>query len=279
MNRLSWIVISIFMLMSTGCATSSMYPIGEDFSSDNVSKIEKGKTTKDDIVKMFGMPFAKTVSTVSDNDEIWMYVYITETERDQSDVITMELESDVVTTGVTKADQNTFDPLLNDGIISEIVIETAESESEVVSTELANENQNTFDILLKNGIISESVIETIEPESEVVSTELANENQNTFDILLKNGIISGSVIETAEPESEVVSTELASENQNTFDVFLENEIVSTEVTTKKVKSRGNKKTLDVLMKRGVVSGFTFIDGPEPFIEDPTESELSLMRAK
>ena len=243
MNRLSWIVISIFMLMSTGCATSSMYPIGEDFSSDNVSKIEKGKTTKDDIVKMFGMPFAKTVSTVSDNDEIWMYVYITETERDQSDVITMELESDVVTTGVTKADQNTFDPLLNDGIISEIVIETAES------------------------------------ESEVVSTELANENQNTFDILLKNGIISGSVIETAEPESEVVSTELASENQNTFDVFLENEIVSTEVTTKKVKSRGNKKTLDVLMKRGVVSGFTFIDGPEPFIEDPTESELSLMRAK
>jgi len=235
MNSLSWIVISIFMLISTGCATSSMYPIGEDFSSVNVSQIEKGKTTKGDIVKMFGKPFTKTVSTVSDNYEMWMYVYITETERDQSDVVTMVLDSDVATTGVASEDQNTFDLQLNDGIILESNFETGELESEVVSTELAKENQSTFDILLKNGIIS---------ESDDVTTELGNKNQKTFDEFLENAIVS-----------------------------------TTDVATLKVKSRGNKKTLDVLMKRGVVSGFTFTDWSEPYIEDPTESELGLMSPK
>lgn len=273
MNNLSYFLISLFVVMSTGCATttSNIYPIGKDFSSDNVSQIEKGKTTKDELVKMFGKPFSKTVSVVSENEEIWMYVYISETENDQSHAMMTETESDVETTKV------------------ETSVETMEVEDYVVTTEVANENQNTLDMLLKNGVISESDVVTTEIETNdvsmevedyVVTTEVANENLNTLDILLKNGVISESDLKKMEVESDVVKTDVANENQQSFDDFLDNAIVSTtNVATVEVKTRENKKTLDVLMKKGVVSNFTFTEGPEPYIEDPTESELSLMKTR
>ncbi|NIP99058.1 MAG: outer membrane protein assembly factor BamE [Nitrospinaceae bacterium] len=53
---LSWMV---------GCGTH-----GQDFDIDQAQSIEKGKTTKDDIVTMFGEPFK---TGVQNGHPIWVY--------------------------------------------------------------------------------------------------------------------------------------------------------------------------------------------------------------
>ncbi|HAP67152.1 MAG TPA: hypothetical protein DCQ99_04980 [Nitrospinae bacterium] len=62
-------IFALFLLLFifSGCAT-----VGEDFNIAFVKQIEKGKTTKQEIINSFGLPFRKGI----DNGDItWTYVY------------------------------------------------------------------------------------------------------------------------------------------------------------------------------------------------------------
>jgi outer membrane protein assembly factor BamE (lipoprotein component of BamABCDE complex) len=48
----------------TGCAT------GVNVTQENVSRVQRGKTTRSEVIKLFGEPQAKTVSSMGD---MWMY--------------------------------------------------------------------------------------------------------------------------------------------------------------------------------------------------------------
>jgi len=94
------------LLVLTGCATSS-YTYGNNFASENVSKIVKGKTTKQEIVTMFGQPFLKSV--ISKTGEKWVYSYSSGTASAQSYLVTTTVE----TTGTQKM----LDILIENGIV------------------------------------------------------------------------------------------------------------------------------------------------------------------
>jgi outer membrane protein assembly factor BamE (lipoprotein component of BamABCDE complex) len=61
-----------------GCATAESTG-GRDFDSSQVSQIVKGKTTSDEILKMFGPPSYKQPEV--DDAERWSYSYVTETNQ------------------------------------------------------------------------------------------------------------------------------------------------------------------------------------------------------
>jgi outer membrane protein assembly factor BamE (lipoprotein component of BamABCDE complex) len=64
---------SIFALaLLAGCATATS-TYGTDFSTDNVSKIVKGKTTAAQLVTLFGEPYSKTPG--APGQESWMWTY------------------------------------------------------------------------------------------------------------------------------------------------------------------------------------------------------------
>lgn len=93
-------------LVLTGCASSS-YNYGRDFETHNISRIEKGKTTSNELVSMFGEPFLKTV--VSASEEKWVYTYTSGTTKAQSYIVTMKVE--------TIGTQKTLDILIKDGVV------------------------------------------------------------------------------------------------------------------------------------------------------------------
>jgi len=49
--------------------------MGEDFDAAKIEQIEKYKSTKEDILKLFGEPFSK--STMMGKNELWIYYYYT----------------------------------------------------------------------------------------------------------------------------------------------------------------------------------------------------------
>jgi len=83
-------------LVLNGCATSSNYTVGRDFSSASVATIVKGKTTTAQLRSMFGEPYMKTA--VSDTDEKWIYAYTNASAHAKSYVVNMQ----VTTTGTQK---------------------------------------------------------------------------------------------------------------------------------------------------------------------------------
>ncbi len=98
------------LLALTGCATSS-YTYGNNFSSSNVNKIEKGKTTTKELVAMFGQPFMKSV--ISKTGEKWVYSYSAGTASAQSYLVTTTVE----TTGTQKM----LDILVENGVVSNYI--------------------------------------------------------------------------------------------------------------------------------------------------------------
>lgn len=60
------------LALLAGCATATS-TYGTDFSSDNVSKIVKGKTTAADLITLFGQPYSKTQG--APGQESWMWTY------------------------------------------------------------------------------------------------------------------------------------------------------------------------------------------------------------
>lgn len=69
-------VLAVCLLV--GCATSTATS-GNDFDSSKVAQIEKGVTTTDQLVAMFGQPYSKHVK--GDTDEEWLFLYVTATSK------------------------------------------------------------------------------------------------------------------------------------------------------------------------------------------------------
>lgn len=107
MKYLSLVFFALVALNLNGCATTS-YSVGKDFSSENADKIVKGKTTRNQLVTMFGQPFSKTV--MSENEEKWIYTYSSGTAKAQSYVVGMKVK--------TTGSQKTLDILLKNGIVT-----------------------------------------------------------------------------------------------------------------------------------------------------------------
>jgi len=65
--KIRFIALVTFLNLSlVGCATST-YSVGKPFPSENVSQIVKGKTTSQDLIRLFGEPFTKTVCKRNNN--------------------------------------------------------------------------------------------------------------------------------------------------------------------------------------------------------------------
>ena len=69
MKRVGWnISLIIFFAIIVSCAT-----VGNDFPGrDRVKNIQQGKTTKLEILDMFGAPYRRGMEN---GDETWTYVY------------------------------------------------------------------------------------------------------------------------------------------------------------------------------------------------------------
>lgn len=106
-NMLYKLLISLaFTIVITGCAQSS-YSVGNDFSTEYIEKIEKGRTTTKELNEWFGEPYSKSVLSASKTK--WMYVYTSGTAKVQSYVFTANVE--------TKGTQKVLDLLIEDDIV------------------------------------------------------------------------------------------------------------------------------------------------------------------
>lgn len=103
MKLLLSIVLAVFLV---GCATAN-YSVGKPFNTENVEKIEHGKTTKQDLISMFGEPFSKT--PLNATQEKWIYTYIQSSAKAQSYVISMKVES--------QGTQQTLDLIIENGVV------------------------------------------------------------------------------------------------------------------------------------------------------------------
>lgn len=65
---------------------------GRDFDAGQVSRIVPGRTTKAELLDMFGEPYSKTV--ISPIDEIWLYSYTDTTASARSYLVTVRAEAD-----------------------------------------------------------------------------------------------------------------------------------------------------------------------------------------
>jgi hypothetical protein len=110
------ILLSVSMLFLSGCATSS-YSIGKDFSSEKVQEIVKGETTSEELTKMFGEPYSKTV--ISSTDEKWIYMYTKSESKAQSFIVTMNVK--------TTSAQKTLDVLITNGVVTNFVYTEGEN--------------------------------------------------------------------------------------------------------------------------------------------------------
>jgi len=84
----------LFLLAVAGCSLfyrNEAYNIGFDFPSENVSKIINGKTTAEEVIHLFGGPYAK--SDVTDNEAVWRYYYSTSSTDRESNIFVHEAKS------------------------------------------------------------------------------------------------------------------------------------------------------------------------------------------
>lgn len=80
----------IATLALSGCASAN-FSSGVPFDTTKVSSIQKGVTTKAEVVSWFGQPFTKSVSGA--DGEMWVYIYSTGTSKARSMVFTVDVET------------------------------------------------------------------------------------------------------------------------------------------------------------------------------------------
>ncbi len=80
-------IILFSLLILFGCATSR-YASGRDFDMNIVEKIQKGVTTKNEIINWFGQP--QSISLIN-SSEIWTYMYIRSQAKATSYIFTMDV--------------------------------------------------------------------------------------------------------------------------------------------------------------------------------------------
>ncbi len=84
--------IILFVLIACMAVVSGCGSVGKDFDTDMAQTIEKGKTTKSDIKRMFGTPFK---TGVQNGNPVWVYeknVYRT-MGRDSSKSLIVEFDA------------------------------------------------------------------------------------------------------------------------------------------------------------------------------------------
>ena len=91
--------------IASGCTYTSNVNYGTSFSSEQVSKIVKGKTTADELILIFGEPAIKSV--ISENEVKWIYSHTGGSASAQA--FTMKTHNDIKT--------QTLDILVRDGIV------------------------------------------------------------------------------------------------------------------------------------------------------------------
>lgn len=101
------LLISLILALFLGGCASSNYSVGKPFNVANVTSITNGKTTKDDLVTLFGQPYMKT--PLSATQEKWIYTYVSGTSSVKSYVVTAEVS--------TSGTQQTLDLFIENGVV------------------------------------------------------------------------------------------------------------------------------------------------------------------
>ena len=94
MKPITLSVAAFILLAIAGCSLAyhrRTFDDGFDFPGEYADKIIKGKTTGDEIIKMFGGPLSKT--EIPENKEQWRYFYKTGVEIKESGFLTDEEHS------------------------------------------------------------------------------------------------------------------------------------------------------------------------------------------
>jgi outer membrane protein assembly factor BamE (lipoprotein component of BamABCDE complex) len=81
----------LFAALLSGCATAS-FETGRRFDASKVSSIQKGQTTKAEILAWFGEPYSKTVS--GEDGEMWIYLHSQGTSKAKSMVFTVDVKTE-----------------------------------------------------------------------------------------------------------------------------------------------------------------------------------------
>ena len=93
-NLLSKFILTLVILVPlSGCVYKSNVDYGKQFTSEQVSQIQKKVTTKADLLKIFGEPAIKSV--ISETGEKWVYSYTGGSASAQA--FTMKTTSDIST--------------------------------------------------------------------------------------------------------------------------------------------------------------------------------------
>ena len=91
-------LIILFVLIACMAVMSGCGSVGRDFDTEMAQTIEKGKTTKADIKRMFGLPFK---TGVQNGNPVWVYeknVYRT-MGKDSSKSLIVEFDSNGIVKG------------------------------------------------------------------------------------------------------------------------------------------------------------------------------------
>jgi len=95
------LIISMLVIFLLGCASSTMV-IGTDFDATKIDSIQKGKTTRDEVLTTFGTPYQKSVTELS---ETWTYTYI----RSEGQAYSILMTTNVTARAYTKSLTVLFD--------------------------------------------------------------------------------------------------------------------------------------------------------------------------
>jgi len=106
MKKYALLVIAIISLGLFGCATAT-FTQGKAFDTSKVASIEKGKTTKQEIVSWFGEPFTKSVAGA--DGETWVYMYAQGQSKAQSYVFSVDVK--------TEGNMKKLDILFKNGLV------------------------------------------------------------------------------------------------------------------------------------------------------------------
>lgn len=93
--------------LAGGCATAHV-TTGRDFPIENVSQLVKGQSTAADLLRLFGEPGSKTVT--SESEERWDYYYSDTTATAQSYIVAMSSQATTA--------RKSLSVLLKNGIVS-----------------------------------------------------------------------------------------------------------------------------------------------------------------
>lgn len=86
-----FILATLLICSAGGCVHSSNYSYGNNFPSENVQLITKGKTTESDLMDLFGAPTMKHVK--DGTGVVWTYSYHSGTATAQGSVFAIQSQA------------------------------------------------------------------------------------------------------------------------------------------------------------------------------------------